>query len=137
MAGYRLFLLKHGHIYSSGAFDALDDGAAVAIAEGRLGVEAAELWNGSRVVRKFEASVAVSTAQGREEAATLSLEITPPTSPPPGIVQRALEVAREGDCRTITQVSERLRREGYTHIASNLSGGGLRKQLRGIMKAER
>ena len=52
MQQYRLYFLDGlGHISKSREFDAADDAAAVAIAEGRREGRDMELWSGGRLVR--------------------------------------------------------------------------------------
>jgi len=53
------------------------------------------------------------------------------------IVQRAMELARTGHCRTITEIREALRQEGYASIDAYLQGGGFRSELRKLMIAAR
>lgn len=48
-------------------------------------------------------------------------------------VERALELARRGECRSITELEKQLRREGYSAVADHLAGYGIRKQLRGLV----
>jgi len=45
-------------------------------------------------------------------------------------LERAFELARSGECRTVGEVTVRLKAEGYMDLQHHLSAGkGLRKQL--------
>jgi hypothetical protein len=50
-----------------------------------------------------------------------------------GTIERALQLAGTGMFRTVTQVSNVLRAEGYSAVDGQLSGGGIRRQLRALM----
>jgi hypothetical protein len=51
------------------------------------------------------------------------------------ILERAFELAGSGSCRKITEIAITLRKEGYSAVDQTLSGGGIRQQLRAIMKS--
>ena len=46
------------------------------------------------------------------------------------IIERALELAREGKCRTTDDFHRALSREGYQQVSAHLSGPSLRAQLK-------
>lgn len=48
-------------------------------------------------------------------------------------VARALEIAREGNCRTISDIRRRLSREGHENVDAHLAGATIRRQLRVII----
>jgi hypothetical protein len=56
-------------------------------------------------------------------------------SMPNGPIARAIEVARSGPCRSISEIRRQLEREGYIGAADHLAGPTLRKQLIGLIKA--
>ncbi|MEJ5979497.1 hypothetical protein WG901_22780 [Novosphingobium sp. PS1R-30] len=49
-----------------------------------------------------------------------------PTNDP---IARAFELAREGKCRTVTEIRKVLQREGYANLESHFSGRSLSRQL--------
>jgi hypothetical protein len=52
-----------------------------------------------------------------------------------GTIERAFELARAGSCRTLGDIRCRLSREAYTSVDAHLAGAGIRKQLKGLMRA--
>ena len=52
-------------------------------------------------------------------------------------IERAFELAATGGYRTITEIRTALRQERYEMVDSNLSGRGVRDQLRRMMSAAR
>lgn len=54
-----------------------------------------------------------------------------------GIVERAFELAREGNCHSLEDVRRKLSAEQYVNIDSYLSGPTLRKQLKDLLDARR
>lgn len=44
-------------------------------------------------------------------------------------LRRALELARSGECISVNHVRQRLRREGYLEIATDLRGPGPNRQI--------
>lgn len=44
-------------------------------------------------------------------------------------VERALELARSGNCKNMTELRNQLRHERYDDVAEHLSGSLMRKQL--------
>jgi hypothetical protein len=55
----------------------------------------------------------------------------------PGLIQRAFELARSGRFTTITQIDAALRAEKYDAVPAQLSGAGIRTELRAIMRGGR
>jgi len=53
------------------------------------------------------------------------------------ILERTFELAEAGDCRTISELEKRLKREGYTAVDAHLGGAGIRKQLRSLLAARK
>jgi hypothetical protein len=53
------------------------------------------------------------------------------------ILERAFELAAAGDCRTVSELEKRLKREGYSAVEAHLGGSSIRKQLRGLLAAGR
>ncbi|MDK2768345.1 MAG: hypothetical protein KYX69_11575 [Sphingomonas sp.] len=51
------------------------------------------------------------------------------------IIERAIQLAKEGGCRDIPDLERELAAEGYASISAYLSGTSLRKQLRQLMKS--
>ncbi len=51
------------------------------------------------------------------------------------IIERAIQLAKEGGCRGIPDLERKLAAEGYASITAYLSGTSLRKQLRQLMKS--
>lgn len=45
------------------------------------------------------------------------------------VVERALQLARSGPCKTITELKTQLTREGYGHALRHLAGPSIRRQL--------
>lgn len=52
-------------------------------------------------------------------------------------LERAFEIAREGSCATLSDLARMLGREHYLGVEPQLSGRGLRIQLRAIMQRAR
>lgn len=52
-----------------------------------------------------------------------------------GTVERAYQLARSGQCRTIDEIVKRLTKERFDSPQAHLAGQGLRAQLRALMKA--
>lgn len=50
-----------------------------------------------------------------------------------GTVERALEIAASGECRTIDDVRRRLSMERLTSVDAHLAGRAIRAQLRALM----
>ena len=48
-------------------------------------------------------------------------------------IVRAFELAREGKCRTASEIRRVLQREGYANLESHFSGKALSKQLNELM----
>ena len=65
---------------------------------------------------------------------------TNPTDPlreraaePLGIIERAYELARSGECSDVDQIRNRLKQEQYSAVERHLSGTLIRKQLRALI----
>lgn len=52
-----------------------------------------------------------------------------------GTVERAFQLAREGACRSVSDIRERLTAEGYEGVFSHLNGMSIRHQLATALKA--
>ena len=48
------------------------------------------------------------------------------------IIERAYELGRTGQCRSISELENRLKREGYSAVQEHLVGLGLRREMRAI-----
>jgi CheY-like chemotaxis protein len=48
-------------------------------------------------------------------------------------VARAFELAKSGSCRTVDDIRQQLKREGYANCAAHLSGASIRKQLLALL----
>jgi hypothetical protein len=53
------------------------------------------------------------------------------------IVERAFELAREGNCASIEHIRRRLSAELYSNVDSHLSAPALRKQLAELLRSRR
>jgi hypothetical protein len=51
----------------------------------------------------------------------------------PGVMERAFELARSGDCATIREIERRLQSEDYEAVWDHLGGPFTRAQLRGAI----
>lgn len=49
------------------------------------------------------------------------------------VIQRAYEIAREGQCRTTAEIGRKLASEGFESVTTHLSGPTIRRQLKAIM----
>jgi hypothetical protein len=56
---------------------------------------------------------------------------------PPTTVERAFDLARSGECRTIEDIRRRLKTERFSDVDQNLHSPSLKKQLQELMKASR
>ncbi|MES3098831.1 hypothetical protein [Sphingomonas faeni] len=52
-------------------------------------------------------------------------------------VERAFEIARGGNARTITAIRAQLNKEGFDSVQSHLSSGALKKQLQAAIETSR
>lgn len=52
-----------------------------------------------------------------------------------GTVERAFQLAREGACRSVSDIRERLSAEGYEGVFSHLNGMSIRRQLTAALVA--
>jgi hypothetical protein len=50
-------------------------------------------------------------------------------------IERAMELARDGTCRTMDDLRGRLRQEHYENVSGYLMGATIKKQLVALMKA--
>lgn len=53
------------------------------------------------------------------------------------VIERAFQIARSSECLNLTELSKKLRQEGFSHVDEHLSGAGTRKQLRVLIAASR
>jgi hypothetical protein len=53
---------------------------------------------------------------------------------PPTIIARAFELAREGNCRTSTEIRTVLVREGYEHVHQHMMAPTVLKQVKKLIK---
>jgi hypothetical protein len=53
----------------------------------------------------------------------------------PTTLERAFDLARSGECRQITDILIKLKREGYGDARRHLDGAGLQRQLKDLMAA--
>ena len=49
-------------------------------------------------------------------------------------IERALQLAREGRCRSVEDIRRKLKAEGFDMVDSHLAGGTLKRQLVDAMK---
>lgn len=52
----------------------------------------------------------------------------------PPIIERALDIARSGRAKTIADVRQQLKREGYAEVLENTAGWSIREQLKTLMR---
>jgi hypothetical protein len=52
-----------------------------------------------------------------------------------GTVSRAFELAKGGQCKTISDIRRRLKQEGYSAIDEHFSGPSMKKQLTMLLKS--
>jgi tRNA G26 N,N-dimethylase Trm1 len=50
----------------------------------------------------------------------------------PTTIERAYQMARSGECRSLEEIAIGLRREGYEAVAAHLAGASIRRDLRQI-----
>ncbi|WP_162986961.1 hypothetical protein [Sphingomonas paeninsulae] len=50
-----------------------------------------------------------------------------------GVIERAFQIANEGDCQNVTEIRAKLYREGYEQVAMHLRGKVIVTQLRKII----
>lgn len=53
------------------------------------------------------------------------------------ILERAFELARGGQARTISEIRTQLNREGFEGVQGHLSGTAIQKQLRALIDTSR
>lgn len=53
------------------------------------------------------------------------------------VVERALQMAREGKVRSVSELQLAMIREGYSHVPQYLVGASIRRQIRSIIKGTR
>ncbi|MFS0735721.1 hypothetical protein ABC347_01610 [Sphingomonas sp. 1P06PA] len=58
-------------------------------------------------------------------------------SGPVTIIERAFELAREGQLKDASAIAKVLSREGHQGAEQHLNGGAIRKQLAAILRASR
>jgi hypothetical protein len=52
------------------------------------------------------------------------------------IIERAFELARGGDCRTLEELRRALTRERYAGVDAHLAGAGIRSQLKTMFRQQ-
>ena len=52
-----------------------------------------------------------------------------------GTIERAFQLAKEGACRSVSDIRERLTAEGYEGVFSHLNGMSIRRQLNAALEA--
>ena len=50
------------------------------------------------------------------------------------VIERAFELARAGDCRTLAEIRRALSRERYSGVDAHMAGLGIRNQLKALMR---
>jgi hypothetical protein len=50
-------------------------------------------------------------------------------SEPPTMIERAIQLAQSGKCISVNDVRQRLRREGYVGVGTELAGIAINRQL--------
>ncbi len=58
-------------------------------------------------------------------------------SEPLAMIERAIQLAQSGDCRSVNDVRQRLRREGYVAIGVEMAGVAINRQLVELLHAAR
>jgi hypothetical protein len=53
------------------------------------------------------------------------------------MIERAIQLAQTGDCRSVNDVRQRLRREGYIGIGVEMAGAAINRQLVELLHAAR
>jgi hypothetical protein len=56
-------------------------------------------------------------------------------SEPPTMIERAIQLAQSGQCISVNDVRQRLRREGYVGIGVELAGAAINRQLVELLHA--
>lgn len=52
----------------------------------------------------------------------------------PTTIERAFQIARGGRCRSVVEIGEQLRREGFSDVQAHLGGFSIRRQLKDAMR---
>jgi hypothetical protein len=55
----------------------------------------------------------------------------------PGTVERAFQLARSGDCRSLGEIVTRLKREQHDGVDAHFAGPSIKRELRRICEANR
>ena len=58
-------------------------------------------------------------------------------SEPATMIERAVQLAQSGDCRSVNDIRQRLRREGYIGIGVELAGVAINRELIDLLHAAR
>ena len=58
-------------------------------------------------------------------------------SEPLTTIERAVQLAQSGDCRSVNDVRQRLRREGYIGVGTELAGAAINRELIAYLHAAR
>ena len=54
-----------------------------------------------------------------------------------GLVERAIQIAREGDCQSIYAIQLKLAREGYSDVSAHFVGISFRRQISSLLRISR
>jgi hypothetical protein len=54
-----------------------------------------------------------------------------------GTIERAIELAREGNCRTVDDIRRTLAEERFSNVKAHTAGAGIRRQLKELMQGAR
>lgn len=116
MLYYRLYFMNpdNGHIERFAEFEAPDDESAIALSGEHVGQSPLELWCERRKVGRIAAFAAGSCKSEN-------------------IIERAFQLARSGECQTLTDIQARLKEEGFAQIKAHLEGLSIKRQLNTLM----
>jgi hypothetical protein len=51
------------------------------------------------------------------------------------MIERAIELAQSGECHSVNEVRQRLRRDGYQGVGIELAGAEINRQLVDLLRA--
>ena len=55
----------------------------------------------------------------------------------PNVIDRAFQIARDGQCNSVADIRERLIREGYEQVGAHLGGPTIRRELYRLIRVGR